>query len=344
LTAYVTTDQNQLISFDVRKPDQLLSIRNISGLPAGVSLVGIDFRPKTGDLYGIGSNSVVYRVNPQTAIAIAENVAPGTPPMDVPFTPGLNGTKFGIDFNPAPDAIRIVSDAQQNKRVTPDAGTTLGDDGNLNPEMPQVVGAAYTNSTFNVTQPAATAVQLYVLDRAQNQVCLQNPPNAGTLTMCQPLDDVRLGRDTGWDIAGSDDVGYLANNDRRGRATLYTVDETTGDTSNIGRRPSPERPHRHRPRGQPSELTPAHQLRRACHVPECSVNTAEDSDDHNGGAQSPNSRSVRTTHANRASGSTHRNVPDPPKWPKVRGEPSGAVQWGDLSPLSSNPSPQGLGS
>jgi Domain of unknown function (DUF4394) len=237
LTAYVTTDQNQLISFNVRKPDQLLSIRNISGLPAGVSLVGIDFRPKTGDLYGVGSNSVVYRVNPQTAIAIAENVAPGTPPMDVPFTPALNGTKFGIDFNPAPDAIRVVSDAQQNMRLAPDAGTVIGGvaDGNLNPGMPQVVGAAYTNSTFSFTQPAATAVQLYVLDRAQNQVCLQNPPNAGTLTMCQPLDDVRLGRDTGWDIAGPDDIGYLATNDRRGRATLYTVDETTGETSNIDR-------------------------------------------------------------------------------------------------------------
>lgn len=234
LTAYVTTDQNQLISFNVRKPDQLLSIRNISGLPAGVSLVGIDFRPKTGDLYGIGSNSVVYRVNPQTAIAIAENVAPGTPPTDVPFTPGLNGTKFGVDFNPAPDAIRVVSDAQQNLRVAPDAGTVLGVDGNLNPGTPQVVGAAYTNSAFNVTQPAATAVQLYVLDRAQNQVCLQNPPNNGTLTNRQPLDDVRLSRDSGWDIAGSNDVGYLATNDRRGRATLYTVDETTGDTRNVG--------------------------------------------------------------------------------------------------------------
>jgi hypothetical protein len=237
LTAYVTTDQNQLISFNVRKPDQLLSIRNISGLPAGVSLVGIDFRPKTGDLYGVGSNSVVYRVNPQTAIAIAENVAPGTPPMDVPFAPALNGTKFGIDFNPAPDAIRVVSDAQQNMRLAPDAGTVIGGvaDGNLNPGLPEVVGAAYTNSTFSFTQPAATTVQLYVLDRAQNQVCLQNPPNAGTLTMCQPLDGVRLGRDTGWDIAGPDDIGYLATNDRRGRTTLYTVDETTGETSNIDR-------------------------------------------------------------------------------------------------------------
>jgi Domain of unknown function (DUF4394) len=237
LTAYATTDQNQLVSFNVRRPEQLQSVRNITGLPAGVTLTGIDFRPKTGDLYGVGSNSVVYRVNPQTAIAIAENVAPGMPPMDVPFSPALSGTKFGIDFNPAPDAIRVVSDAQQNLRLSPDAGVVVGGvaDGNLNPGMPEVVGAAYTNSTFNVTQPAATAVQLFVLDRAQDAVCLQNPPNAGTLTNCQELDDVRLGRDAGWDIAGSDDVGYLANTDRRGRATLYTVDETTGDTSEIGR-------------------------------------------------------------------------------------------------------------
>lgn len=70
-------------------------------------MVGIDYRPKTGDLYGVGSNSAVYRINPQTGIAIAENVdAMGNP---VPFTPGLNGSNFGIDFNPAPDAVRIVS-------------------------------------------------------------------------------------------------------------------------------------------------------------------------------------------------------------------------------------------
>ena len=124
--AVALTDQNQLVSFKVRKPDQLVSIRSIRGLQPGVSMVGIDYRPKTGDLYGVGSNSAVYRINPQTGIAIAENVdAMGNP---VPFTPGLNGTNFGIDFNPAPDAIRIVSDAGQNKRVAPDAGTTLGDD------------------------------------------------------------------------------------------------------------------------------------------------------------------------------------------------------------------------
>ena len=40
---------------------------------------------------------------------------------------------------------------------------------------------------------------------------------------------------------------------------------------------------------------------------------------HAPSAQPSNSRSVRTTSARSASGSTHRNVPDPPKWPNVAG-------------------------
>src|SRR5699024_1681273 len=40
------------------------------------------------------------------------------------------------------------------------------------------------------------------------------------------------------------------------------------------------------------------------------------------------------------SGSTHRKLPARPKWPNVPGEASGAVQWGDLWPRISRPSPQ----
>jgi hypothetical protein len=230
--AVALTDQNQLVSFKVRKPDQLLSIRTIRGLPSGVSVVGIDYRPRTGDLYGIGSDSAVYRINPQTGIAIGENLA-GMPLAPVPFTPGLSGTNFGVDFNPVPDAIRLVSDAGQNQRLAPDAGTTLGVDTALNPGMPKVGGAAYTNSSFSATQPTAT--QLYVIDYASDMVFLQNPPNNGTFTNGQRLTRVDVQPQFGWDIAGADDVGYLATNDRRGRAaSLFTVDETTGSTRNLG--------------------------------------------------------------------------------------------------------------
>ena len=142
-TFYATTDQNLLLQFDERSPDRLRDVRAISGLPAGVSLRGIDFRPATGDLYGVGSDSVVYRVNPQTAIAVAEGPA---------FTPALNGTSFGVGFNPTVDKIRVVSDARQNLRLNVDEGTVLSADKDLNPGTPQVVAADYTNSSFSATQ------------------------------------------------------------------------------------------------------------------------------------------------------------------------------------------------
>ena len=45
------------------------TIASITGT-GGATLRGIDFRPKTGDLYGVGSDNIVYRVNPTTGIAI----------------------------------------------------------------------------------------------------------------------------------------------------------------------------------------------------------------------------------------------------------------------------------
>ena len=64
---------------------------------------------------------------------------------------------------------------------------------------------------------------------------------------------------------------------------------------------------------------------------------------HASTAQGPKSRSVSTTHAAPASGSTHRNVPDWPKCPKVFGELFAPVQCGDFPSRISKPSPQSFG-
>jgi hypothetical protein len=47
------------------------------GLRPGEELVGIDFRPRDGRLYGVGSKdsgAVLYRIDPETGVATA--VAP----------------------------------------------------------------------------------------------------------------------------------------------------------------------------------------------------------------------------------------------------------------------------
>jgi hypothetical protein len=220
---YATTNQNQLISFNARNPDRIRNIQAITGLASGVTLRGIDFRPATGDLYGVGSDSVVYRVNPRTGIAVAEGPA---------FTPGLTGRFLGVDFNPTVDKIRVTNEAGQNLRLNVDEGTVLSQDQNINPGMPQVVGSAYTNSSFTATKPAATT--LYAVDAATDRLFIQNPPNNGTLTMGQRL-GIDVGPNVGFDIAGSDNVGFLTNTASRRGTTLYTVDLQTGKTRSLGR-------------------------------------------------------------------------------------------------------------
>ncbi len=219
---YATTNQNQLISFNARNPERIRDTVTITGL-GGATLRGIDFRPATGDLYGVGSDNVVYRVNPRTGIAVSEGPA---------FTPALNGQSFGVDFNPTVDKIRVVSDAGQNLRLNVDEGTVLSQDQNINPGMPQVVGSAYTNSSFTASKPAATT--LYAVDSASDRLFIQNPPNDGTLTMGKRL-GIDLGPNAGFDIAGSDNVGFLTNAASRRGTKVYTVDLQTGKTRSLGR-------------------------------------------------------------------------------------------------------------
>ena len=61
------TTAGNLHRFDARYPGVLLDSTPITGLAGGVSIVGMDFRPKTGDLVAVGSNSVVYTLDPGTA-------------------------------------------------------------------------------------------------------------------------------------------------------------------------------------------------------------------------------------------------------------------------------------
>jgi Domain of unknown function (DUF4394) len=226
---YATDGGGNLLAFRASNPRRVGS-KPITGLPAGVSLRGIDFRPATGDLYALGSDKVVYRVNPATAIAVAEG-----PSFEQP-SPVLNGTARGFDFNPTVDKIRVTSDADDNIRLDPDPGSLLSADAKLTLAEVTIVGSAYTASSFSATKPTAT--ELYALDVAPSpdRLWIQRPANAGTLIMPVSLGALDLGPEAGFDIAGSPDVGYVAGT-RAGRsgAELWRVELATGKARNLGR-------------------------------------------------------------------------------------------------------------
>lgn len=224
-TVFAVTTGNVLLQFDESTPGVIQAQTSVTGLQAGESLVGIDFRPATGQLYGIGSTSRVYTVNPATAVAT--QVGSG------PFTPALSGSEFGVDFNPTVDRIRVVSDSGQNLRLHPDTGAVVFTDTNLNYAMgdpnfgavPNVVGAAYTNNVAG-----ATTTTLFDIDSALDILATQNPPNSGTLNTVGSLavDATDL---VGLDIFtdGAGDRAFAAiNSPAQMISRLYAINLTTG--------------------------------------------------------------------------------------------------------------------
>ncbi len=194
---------NALIRFDTRSPGTLSAgPAPITGLQSGERLLGIDFRPATGVLYGVGSSGRLYTINLQTGVATPGAVLSADPTdTTAPFS-GLAGTEFGVDFNATSNRLRVVSDAEQNLRINVDSGLVITDgplafaSGDANAgDNPAVTAAAYTNSFAG-----ATSTTLYDIDTFNDALVIQNPANAGTLATVGPLGIGDVSAVTGFDI------------------------------------------------------------------------------------------------------------------------------------------------
>jgi hypothetical protein len=227
---YALTDENDLLSFDSATPADLIDAGAILGLN-GQDLIGIDIRPATGQLYGVGNLGGIFAINPVTKVAsFVANVS-------VP----LVGSRFGVDFNPVVDRLRIVSDVEQNLRVDVTTGAALADTplayGPGQPgatgDNPSVVGAAYTNSLG-----VAGSTALYDIDVRTNEDRLvrQDPANSGLLTVIGPL-GVNASSLQGFDILfdGVNNIGFAALQlTGGGISQLYSIDLATGAASLVG--------------------------------------------------------------------------------------------------------------
>ena len=185
----INAANNNLVRFDSFNPDNVTSTA-ITGLVAGDTIIGLDFRPATGELFGLGSGSRLYVIDPATGVA-TQRGSDGLfslPP----------GQAFGFDFNPVVDLMRVTSDFEQNFRIIPTSGARPGaiDDTNLayasgDPNFGLNVdagGAAYTNSFFG-----AIRTTLYDIDTYQNVLVRQGSfngvpsPSGGQLSTVGPL-------------------------------------------------------------------------------------------------------------------------------------------------------------
>lgn len=210
--AYAVTSDDKLIVFNPGNPGTP-DPKTISGLAGGETVLGIDFRPATGQLFALGSTSRLYVLNTSSGAATAVGVAP--------FATLLNGTNFGFDFNPTVDRVRIVSNTGQNLRVNPNDGLIAAVDGNLSGTTPFVTGAAYTNNFAG-----ATSTVLYDIDTQSNRLVKQDPPNNGTLVDVGPL-GVTATAANGFDIGGKSGMAYALLN-VGGTTRVYSINLTTG--------------------------------------------------------------------------------------------------------------------
>jgi hypothetical protein len=229
---YGLTDDNRIVRFNSDAPGKVLQTVSVQGLQAGETLVGLDVRPANDTLYAVGTSNRIYQVNPVTGASRRA--------FD-PFTPALAGTSFGVDFNPVADALRIVSDAEQNLRVPFQGGNagTANEDAPLQyaagdpnaGQNPAVTGAGYTNSF-----PGATETTLYDIDTGRDVLVRQDPPNAGTLNTIGAL-GVDAGSAAGFDVSPQGNVAYAAlRAPNATRHALYRVDLTSGRATPVSER------------------------------------------------------------------------------------------------------------
>lgn len=221
LEFYALTSSNSLVKYNARNSENALSTTVITGLQGGENLLSIDFRPGTGQLYGLGSSRRVYTINTNTGAATAVNT--------IPFGVGLSTASLtGFDFNPTVDRIRVVTANGLNFRLNPETGDVAALDTNLSPGTPNVTAAAYTNN-----YAGATSTELFVIDNSAGTLYKQDA-NAGILTSIGSLNITgTITGNSSFDIDSKDGTA-LASINVDGISNLYQINLSTGKATDLG--------------------------------------------------------------------------------------------------------------
>jgi hypothetical protein len=226
----LSSNGKNLTVFSLTTGKRTKALGQAKGLSGDSRLIGIDERPADHKIYGVGNKGGVY------VVYRADGRVRKVSQVSVP----LEGTHFGVDFNPAADRLRIISDTGQNLRHdVSQAAPTTAVDGALNYDGTVATGvtaAAYTNSDNDTT----SGTTLFDLDTARDQVVQQVPANSGNLLVSGRFGP-RQGPVAGFDIVGSnsgtrtaDNIGFASLRPTGGGlATLYRVNLLSGKFTKV---------------------------------------------------------------------------------------------------------------
>ncbi|ENW07542.1 DUF4394 domain-containing protein [Acinetobacter beijerinckii] len=225
----ILTSNGMISSIDRATPNKIVSNLKITGLESGDELVGIDYRPKDGKLYAVGLLGNLYTLNPNTGKASFLRKLIADSSDDAPFSKIMGDANLiTVNFNPAADRLRVISNTGQNLRINVDTGVTITDGTiKLAEDTAAVVAGAYTNAF------AGTAsTKLYSIDQNSDRIYLQNA-NAGILGVSAALGaDINTNGGGGLDIDPVSNIGFAALKLTSGAYKFFQINLANVGTSN----------------------------------------------------------------------------------------------------------------
>ena len=209
---------DNILSFYSDAPGTILSSHAITGLQSSEEIQGID--EFNGVLYGLGSSSRLYTINPNTGTA---TVVGGQ------FSTILNGTTFGVDNGTS--GFQVVSDLGQSLLVDRATGGVA-----TNPSPAYAVADPHFGVTPRIDALAfRSASGTWIAgDSLQNSFATFNPVT-GVLNTIGPS-GIDFSRNNGLDFSDATGLLYLASPAASSdpQANLYTVNPVTGAVTLVG--------------------------------------------------------------------------------------------------------------
>ena len=188
---YAVDLNNRLLLFGSESPTTISKSMKITGLPILNRIVGIDIRPSTGELYGVGNDSRVYIIDTETGEATGVGSA---------FSPKIASffdIHFGMGFDPVTERIRLIAaESGGNWSIDPDDGTaTLGPNAHYavgdvhEGRHPMIMGLAYTppsGSAMDATALGTAAARLMAMGPCEDLMWAIDAEIAEMIGSCDP--------------------------------------------------------------------------------------------------------------------------------------------------------------